>query len=176
MSGLHRDRVLPLCVSPCPSPFSPTDLSSSRTTSRGQFLLAPALALALDWASAGFEAGPFPGVCPGFVAACVPVCSAGLGSLAPGAVASLRGALRSACHTAFLRPSFLLWPPKEIAPVLQGALSVPRWRPAYAVLSSTRQPRNCGFLRCRPCSGIAASHGSFMPSFQRHLHTVFHSG
>ena len=42
---LHRDRVLPLCVIPCPPPFSPTVLCSSRTTPRGQFLLAPALVL-----------------------------------------------------------------------------------------------------------------------------------
>ena len=47
--------------------------------------------------------------------------SAGQGSLAQGAVASLRGALRSAWRTAFLRPSFLLWPAEETAPVLQGA-------------------------------------------------------
>ena len=49
---LHRDRVLPLCVIPCPPPFSPTVLFSSRTTPRGQFLLAPALVLH------GYEVAP----------------------------------------------------------------------------------------------------------------------
>lgn len=33
---------------------------------------------ALDWTSVRFVAGPFPGICPGFAAACVPVCKAGL--------------------------------------------------------------------------------------------------
>lgn len=33
---------------------------------------------ALDWTSVQFVASPFPGICPGFAAACVPFCRDGL--------------------------------------------------------------------------------------------------
>lgn len=95
----------PLLASPCPvagrtepGPLQPRSLlfsawepSTVATREAGLAVEGPRCQ-ALDWASAGLEAGPFPGVCPGFVAACVPVCSAGLGIrllLAPADVRSL---------------------------------------------------------------------------------------
>ena len=89
--GPVAGRTEPGPLQPRPLPFSAREPSTEATREAGLAAEGPRCQ-ALDWASAGLEAGPFPRVCPGFAAACVPVCSAGLGIrllLAPASVRSL---------------------------------------------------------------------------------------